>query len=616
MENLSFPEAFRALAERAGIELPKFQKPKPQKILFAEHGDQPPSASQVEDSSELSPQDLRSACAWAEDRYHRFFQTLPTSHPARRYAEERGLWGEMSERFHIGFSPSDWNWLEKEARKDGFSIAHLIAAGFLKTSEQGKVFDRFRGRLIFPIHDAQGRSVGVGGRKIPDVECSYDAAKYVNTPETPIFAKHKLLYALDLAKSVVFRKKRVLIMEGYTDVIAAHRHGFQDAVAILGTALGIDHIKTLRRMAETIYLVLDGDAAGQRRTAEVLELFVAEKVDVRVLTLPEAQDPAEFLATHDSQDFETLLEKQAVDAYTHALNTYTEGLDISNIHQAEMVSEKILQLVASADRFNNLNFAQVSFREERLLQKLASTLTISEEFLRKRLREIREKARRDGFLRTRRQQEYLGSVGDEGNDENTLSPLLEGEAELDASAKFSSEDGFLGDAADISTLTGLDFEKAADLIDWKVFGTMDAWERELMHLLLSYPALLGHARQHILPEQLKYQPARELLIRMSELQDDGRIPTLQCVLTSFESEKMKNWTLEEEARSMWRHESKSQDDVSRLLDELIANFELHHYEGAKLRLKEAFQNPKVEDSQKAGMLENLILQKKRVTGLL
>ncbi len=159
--------------------------------------------------------------------------------------------------------------------------------------------------------------MGIGGRVLPDV-ATITPAKYVNSPETPLFTKSKLLYGLDLARQPIRKNGTALVMEGYTDVIVAHQYGFDNAVAVLGTALGAEHIKILKHYTDRIILVLDGDEAGQRRANEVLELFVAEQVDLRILTLPEGLDPCDFLHQKGAAAFAELLANSAVDALEHA----------------------------------------------------------------------------------------------------------------------------------------------------------------------------------------------------------------------------------------------------------------------------------------------------------
>ena len=216
-----------------------------------------------------------------------------------------------------------------------------------RSSSGGSPYDLFRGRGMFAIHDAQGRPVGMGGRLLPGVE-TFLPGKYVNSPETALFRKSQLLYGLDLAKEAIHKSKNktALVMEGYTDVIIAHQFGFNNAVAVLGVALGENHIKILKRFVDRIILVLDGDEAGQKRANEILELFVAQQVDLRILTLPNDLDPCDFLQQRGAEAFAELLATGTVDALDHAFRSATCGLDLErDVHGASQALERLIAIL-------------------------------------------------------------------------------------------------------------------------------------------------------------------------------------------------------------------------------------------------------------------------------
>ena len=222
-----------------------------------------------------------------------------TSGASRPKASSDSIW--VSRRWNaIGFCDS----VKGEASAKRLARAKILEAiGILaRPAEGGSPYDRFRGRVLFSIRDAQGRPVGIGGRVLPELGTT-SPAKYVNSPETPLFTKSKLLYGLDLAREALRKSRTALVMEGYTDVIVAHQYGFQNAVAVLGTALGESHIRMLKRHADRIVLVLDGDEAGTKRANEVLELFIAQQADLRILTLPEDLDPCDYLHKYGAEAF-------------------------------------------------------------------------------------------------------------------------------------------------------------------------------------------------------------------------------------------------------------------------------------------------------------------------
>lgn len=621
MEGVTFSEALRILAERAKIELPKEPARKPysgasSKILQAG----PKGIASLDTQSLEGKRGLYQAGAWAVQQYHAAWLALPEEHPVKRYCAARHLSEETYRKFQTGFAPNEWNWLEKEAKGDKLLLQRLLATGFLGwNDEQSRYYDRFRGRLLFPIHDFQGRTVGIGGRVIPEVECNTPTAKYLNTPETPLFSKHRLLYGLDLARKSMDKKHRVLVMEGYTDVMMAHQHGFTESVAVLGTALGLDHIEILRRYNVRIYLVLDGDAAGQKRAAEVLELFVSRKVDVQILTLPEGLDPAEFLEQHGAAALEAALEKEAVDALTHAYNIYTQDVDWGNIHEMDAALEKILRLIAAGIRHSRERMAESSFREEKLLQKLSFRFSVSEDFLRRRLRELQEEVHRAEFLREENFEKNgnLALSPPARKEEKTLQSLpsermfmKDEEADFQEFSEEVREEDFFGD--DPTLWTGETFEKAADIVDWNMFGKMDAWQREFVSLLFYQPELLTAARHAIAAQQLNYVPAREVYLRMCELQDDGLPATFERVMTSFESERVKSWMTELDATSAWTLSQKSPEECEKILQHLIQNYQAFQLQSRKLRDLEAFHSQGLDEEQKIAMFRTLLEEKRRI----
>ncbi|MBE6427473.1 MAG: toprim domain-containing protein [Planctomycetaceae bacterium] len=662
MENVSFPEALHMLAERAGIEVPQVQTRRQRRhsggssTFPGEFSGSFRSGNQTDGeavhSSFSSKKKLHEAAFWAESEYHKCFLNLPESHPARVYLNERGISMENVSKFRIGFAPESWNWLEKRTNQNQKLLKDLSTTGYLGYSEERKsYYERFRGRLLFPIHDSQGRSVGIGGRVIPGVATLNEGAKYLNTPETPLFSKHRLLYGLDLARPSIHQKKRVLVMEGYTDTIIAHQYGFTESVAVLGTALGIDHIRILNRLADRIYLILDGDEAGQRRAAQVLELFVAEKVDVQIVTLPEENDPAEYLAEFGAEKFEELIQTRANDALTHAFMLHTKGLEFSNIHQSEQALDKLLGLIASGiSRTNSKDFGVLSFREEKMLQQLSFSFSIPEEFLRRRLREIREKARYSAFMRESWKQKHEQSeetglkpksdLAGQGSHQNLPPGLDESEAysgdeetffddsfEPDETISFSQNKGVISSersetasdekfdyASEPGLLTRESFEEHADEVNWEIFGRINAWEKEIVEILLAWPGVLSAVRSRTTPERFQYVPARELFLRMCEMADDGLEPTFDQVLVSFESGTMKSWLIRMESASIWNHEQKQEEDVLKLLDQIMASFEQFQMKSRKPQDIFVFHSAGLNREQKINLLDQLIQEKQRQVG--
>ena len=371
-EGVDFREALEMLAERAGITLTR--------------GKSQPG----EPGSPNDKKTLYAAMAWAEQQFHRYLKEAMEADNARDYLRGRGITDESIERFHIGYAPDDWTWLVNRAKAASFSPAVLKAVGLTGESEKsGRPYDLFRGRVLFPIRDTQHRPIAFGGRVLPG---SQDPAKYKNSPETRLYSKHEQLYGLDVAGGAVQTNRHIIVMEGYTDVIMAHQHGVGNVVAVCGTAIGAEHVRPrslLRRYADRITLVLDGDDAGQRRTNQVLEMFIAEQVDLRIVKLPGGLDPCDYLQQQGAQEFQQLVDN-APDALEHSLLVATEGIDVTrDVHAANQSLESILDRLAKAPRLSTESDTALRLRQGQMLRRVARTFGESEDVLRERIAELR-----------------------------------------------------------------------------------------------------------------------------------------------------------------------------------------------------------------------------------
>lgn len=270
-DGIDFREALSRLAEKAGVELS--------------------AQSAKEDRHRRRLREaLEAAIAW----YREVLLQAPQAEAARLYLAERGLGEETLDRFGVGYAPTTWDALTRRLISRGFNNDELIGAGLASPSNRGGVIDKFRGRIIIPIRDASGRAVGLGGRIMPGAE----GPKYLNSPAGPLFDKSHTLYGLDLAKAAIRREKLTVIVEGYTDVMAAHQAGFTNVVASLGTALTRGQIELATRYADAIALAYDVDLAGEAATQRGLleELGPDQSVSkVRVVRIPAGKDPDELI---------------------------------------------------------------------------------------------------------------------------------------------------------------------------------------------------------------------------------------------------------------------------------------------------------------------------------
>ncbi|MFM9023888.1 MAG: DNA primase [Planctomycetaceae bacterium] len=364
LERVEFREALEQLADRAGITLAR--------------GRGLPADAKAA---------LRKALEWAAGRYRDCLAAAAEAAPAREYVARRGLVAATVDRVELGYAPPAWDWLLRQASREGIATADLVRGGLaVERSDGSGHYDRFRGRVIFPIRDPQGRCVAFGGRVLPGADA--DAAKYINSPETPLFSKSSMLYGLDTARDAITKSRRAVVVEGYTDCLAARQAGIDDVVAVLGTALGARHAALLRRYADRIVLVLDGDDAGRRRADEVLDVLLAEPVDVRIARLPAGVDPCDFLLERGRDAFDALVES-AGDPLEYRMDEALARLAPGAGADAALDAvESVLKALAAVPG-GAVQAAQRKLREDHVLGRLSRRFGLSREALRGRMLDLR-----------------------------------------------------------------------------------------------------------------------------------------------------------------------------------------------------------------------------------
>lgn len=373
-EGVEFVEALKLLADRAGIPFT-------------------PSGKKIVKGSPEDKQILYQAMRWAQQLFQACLWDDTEAELARQYLASRQITRESQERFGLGFCPPDRQWLFQHSRNTQFSPEILEACDLLARGDRGSHFERFRGRLIFPIFDTMNRPIAFGGRLVPGVfpPEHEPPGKYVNSRETRLFSKSETLYGLNLAADETSRTRHLTVVEGYTDVIGLRQAGITGVVAALGTAVNDRHIQVMKRYADRITLLLDGDAAGKKRANEILDYFVAEALDLRILTLPGNQDPFDFVQTAGRPALEAML-AAAPDALEHKIRTETHGIDLTrDTHAANQALERILETLAVSPVSLWKTSTESRLRFEQLQTRLAREFAIDREQLKKRLAELRQK---------------------------------------------------------------------------------------------------------------------------------------------------------------------------------------------------------------------------------
>lgn len=286
-ENLDFISAVRRLAERTGV-----------RLEFEETASEP-NRDQKELLFRLHEQ--------VAEFFHQTLLKEKSAEPARAYLKKRGITADVVKRWRLGYSPDAWDALIQWAASRKFSAELLETAGLALRRERGDGFyDRFRGRLMFPICDEQGRVVAFSGRILTDAK---DQPKYVNSPETPIFQKGKILFALDKAKRAILDEKFAIVCEGQVDTISCHEAGMTNVVAPQGTALTEQHARILKRYAEEVVLMFDADAAGQNAVVRSAEPLWEAGLVIRVAVLPQGHDPDSFVKEMGAEKLKNLITK-------------------------------------------------------------------------------------------------------------------------------------------------------------------------------------------------------------------------------------------------------------------------------------------------------------------
>ena len=307
-EGVPFMTAVKMLAQRAGIQ------------LEIEEG-----SGETSHKTELYEIHRRVA-----ELYHKALLERESAAGAREFLEKRKISSETIESFFIGYAPDRWDAVLKWAMRKKYSLEQVERSGIImrKSGKEGGnkgFYDRFRNRIMFPVFDEQGRIIGFSARTLEEKAAG---AKYINSPETPLFAKSRILYALDKARRHIVDEREALVCEGQIDVIRCHQAGFETAVAAQGTAFTEDHVRILRRYADSVCIVFDRDKAGQNAAVKTASLCISAGLAVRVAMLPQGEDPDSFILSRGSDAFRKILEN-AGSAVEFQVKTLGEEQDLS-----------------------------------------------------------------------------------------------------------------------------------------------------------------------------------------------------------------------------------------------------------------------------------------------
>lgn len=284
------------------------------------------------------------------------------------YFRERGLRPETIEKFGLGYSPEQRNAFTREALQAGYPLERLTATGLSIQYDDKPAIDRFRGRVIFPVRNLSGQYVAFGGRVMSK---SDKTAKYVNSPESLIYSKSRELYGLYWAKQAISKADRCYLVEGYTDVISMHQAGIENVVSSSGTALTLQQIRLIRRFTSHITVLYDGDNAGIKAALRGIDLLLEEGLDIKVVLLPEGEDPDSYAQSHSAEEFLAYLSREETDFIHFKIRLYQDEMQRDPIKRAELISDILRSIALIPD----------SIRRAVLIQSSANELKIDESLL-------------------------------------------------------------------------------------------------------------------------------------------------------------------------------------------------------------------------------------------
>ena len=324
-EGLSFADAVELLADRYGVDLEREKE-------------DPRAEARRQQRRRLEELLDRTASFYAK-----FLWEADEAGKARDYMAERGLGKQVLIDFGVGYAPSAWDQVLLRGQRAGFKVDELREVGLVQRGRGGGEYDRFRSRIMFPIRDRRGRTLGYGGRAMR----SDQGAKYVNTAETDFFHKSKMLYGIDRAKAAIAKAGRAVVVEGYTDVLALHQAGIEEAVGVMGTAITDDQVAALSGMVEEVVLALDADSAGQEAMLRAQRVAAGRRMRIRVAAMPAGEDPAEMVAAEGGAERFAALVEGAVELAAFQVGLVLDGTDVSSAADRERALNEVAPVLAA-----------------------------------------------------------------------------------------------------------------------------------------------------------------------------------------------------------------------------------------------------------------------------
>jgi DNA primase len=372
-EHYTYPEAIKWLAKKYNIEIEETEQSSEEKAQTNER------------------ESMFLVSTFAKDYFH---DVMLNSKKGKAiglsYFKERGFKDETIKTFELGYCLDEWDGFTKAALNKGYDLKYLASTG-LTIVKENRQFDRFKGRVLFPIHSMSGRILGFGGRILT---ADKKAAKYLNSPESEIYHKSKILYGLFQAKKEVAKQDNCYLVEGYTDVISFHQSGIENVVASSGTALTSDQIRLVNRLTKNITVLFDGDAAGIRASIRGIDLILEQGMNVKVVQFPDGEDPDSFAKSHSEKDLKAYLEDSAQDFINFKVSLLLKESNNDPVKKAGVIRDIVMSISKIPD----------GIQREVYVQECARIMEISERVLFSELAQIIKKGEQEKSKATRQQQ--------------------------------------------------------------------------------------------------------------------------------------------------------------------------------------------------------------------
>jgi DNA primase len=372
-EHYTYPEAIKWLAKKYNIEIEETEQSSEEKAQTNER------------------ESMFLVSTFAKDYFHDVMLNAKKGKAiGLSYFKERGFKDETIKTFELGYCLDEWDGFTKAALNKGYDLKYLASTG-LTIVKENRQFDRFKGRVLFPIHSMSGRILGFGGRILT---ADKKAAKYLNSPESEIYHKSKILYGLFQAKKEVAKQDNCYLVEGYTDVISFHQSGIENVVASSGTALTSDQIRLVNRLTKNITVLFDGDAAGIRASIRGIDLILEQGMNVKVVQFPDGEDPDSFAKSHSEKDLKAYLEDSAQDFINFKVSLLLKESNNDPVKKAGVIRDIVMSISKIPD----------GIQREVYVQECARIMEISERVLFSELAQIIKKGEQEKSKASRQQQ--------------------------------------------------------------------------------------------------------------------------------------------------------------------------------------------------------------------